>query len=131
MEELDLFITEDVLTLIASRIKANIRELEGSLVRLKAVSEFSNVEIEIELVKEQLKLTNNEPEKEFSIELISKATAQYYRVQLADMKSKSRNQAIVNARHVAMYLTRKLANSKFQEIAAFLAAETTLLPSTP
>lgn len=119
MEDLDLFITEDVLTLIASRIKTNIRELEGSLVRLKAVSELMNVEIEIELVKEQLKLTNNEPEKEFSIEMISKATAHYYRVQLADMKSKSRNQAIVNARHVAMYLSRKLANSKFQEIAAF------------
>ena len=119
MEDLDLYITEDVLTLIASRIKTNIRELEGSLVRLKAVSELMNVEIEIELVKEQLKLTNREPEKEITIEMISKATAQYYRIQLADMKSKARSQEIVNARHVAMYLARKVANAKFQEIAAF------------
>jgi chromosomal replication initiator protein len=78
-----------------------------------------NVEIEIELVKEQLKLTNSEPEKEITIEMISKATAQYYRIQLADMKSKARSQEIVNARHVAMYLARKVANAKFQEIAAF------------
>jgi chromosomal replication initiator protein len=119
MEDLDLYITEDVLTLIASRIKTNIRELEGSLVRLKAVSELMNVEIEIELVKEQLKLTNSEPEKELTIEMISKATAQYYRIQLADMKSKARSQEIVSARHVAMYLSRKLANAKFQEIASF------------
>lgn len=119
MEALDLYINEDVLTLIASRIKTNIRELEGSLVRLKAVSELMNVEIEVDLVKEQLMLPNSENEKEITIEHVAKATAQYFRLPLADLKSKGRNQDITKARHVAMYLARKIVNAKQQEIGAF------------
>jgi chromosomal replication initiator protein len=119
MEALDLYINEDVLTLIASRIKTNIRELEGSLVRLKAVSELMNVEIEVDLVKEQLMLPNSENEKEISIESVAKATAQYFRLPLADLKSKGRNQDITKARHVAMYLARKVVNAKQQEIGAY------------
>ncbi|QDK43556.1 chromosomal replication initiator protein DnaA [Bacteriovorax stolpii] len=119
MEALDLYINEDVLTLIASRIKTNIRELEGSLVRLKAVSELMNVEIEVDLVKEQLMLPNSENEKEVTIESVAKATAQYFRVPLADLKSKGRSQDITKARHVAMYLARKVVNAKQQEIGAF------------
>jgi chromosomal replication initiator protein len=119
MEALDLYINEDVLTLIASRIKTNIRELEGSLVRLKAVSELMNVEIEVDLVKEQLMFPNSENEKEISIESVAKATAQYFRVPLADLKSKGRNQDITKARHVAMYLARKIVNAKQQEIGAY------------
>jgi chromosomal replication initiator protein len=119
MESLDLYVTEDVLTLIATRIKTNIRELEGSLVRLKAVSELMNVEIEIDLVKEQLMLPNSESDKEISIEHVAKATAQYFRIPLADLKSKGRSQDITKARHIAMYLARKIANGKQQEIGAF------------
>lgn len=119
MEALDLYVTEDVLTLIASRIKTNIRELEGSLVRLKAVSELMNVEIEVDLVKEQLMLPNNEDDKEITIEHVAKATAQYFRIPLADLKSKGRSQDITKARHIAMYLARKVVNAKQQEIGAF------------
>ena len=119
MESLDLYLTEDVLTLIASRVKTNIRELEGSLVRLKAVSELMNVEIEIDLVKEQLMMPNSESDKEISIEHVAKATAQYFRIPLADLKSKGRSQDITKARHIAMYLARKIANGKQQEIGAF------------
>ncbi|MDO9181345.1 MAG: chromosomal replication initiator protein DnaA [Bacteriovorax sp.] len=119
MEGLDLYVTEDVLTLIASRIKTNIRELEGSLVRLKAVSELMNVEIEIDLVREQLMLPNNESDKELTIEHVAKATAQYFRIPLADLKSKGRSQDITKARHIAMYLARKIVNAKQQEIGSY------------
>lgn len=119
MEALDLYVTEEVLTLIASRIKTNIRELEGSLVRLKAVSELMNVDIEINLVKEHLMLSNGEVEKEITIEHVAKATAQYFRIPLADLKSKGRSQDITKARHIAMYLARKIVNAKQQEIGSF------------
>ena len=119
METLDIFINEEVLTIIASRIKTNIRELEGSLVRLKAVSELMNSEIEIDLVKEHLMLPNGENEKEITIESVAKATALYYRIPLADLKSKVRNQDITKARHVAMYLARKVVNAKQQEIGIY------------
>jgi chromosomal replication initiator protein len=119
MESLDLYVTEDVLTLIASKIKTNIRELEGSLVKLKAVSELMNVEIEIDLVKDQLMFNNGEDDKQITMEQISKAVAQHFRIPLADLKSKSRNQDITKARHIAMYLARVIANSKQQEIGEY------------
>jgi chromosomal replication initiator protein len=119
MGSLDLYVTEDILTLIASKIKTNIRELEGSLVKLKAVSELMNVEIEIDLVREQLMFNQNENDKDITMDQISKATAQYYRIPLADLKSKSRNQDITKARHIAMYLARKIANAKQQEIGEY------------
>jgi chromosomal replication initiator protein len=78
-----------------------------------------NVEIEIDLVKDQLMFNQNENDKEITMEQISKATAQYYRIPLADLKSKSRNQEITKARHIAMYLSRRIASSKQQEIGEF------------
>ena len=78
-----------------------------------------NVEIEVDLVKEQLMFPNSENEKEITIESVAKATAQYFRVPLADLKSKGRNQDITKARHVAMYLARKVVNAKQQEIGAY------------
>lgn len=119
MESLDLYVTEDVLTLIASKIKTNIRELEGSLVKLKAVSELMNVEIEVDLVKDQLMFASDEDEKEITIDQISKAVASYFKIPLVDLKSKSRNKDITNARHIAMYLARMVANSKQQEIGEY------------
>lgn len=115
MEELDLFINEDVLTRIASRIKNNIRELEGSLVKLKAYVDVMNVELDLNLVDELLGLKSGESTKELTIESIAKATAQYYRLPLADLKSKARTKNIVKARHVAMYLARKLTNITQEE----------------
>ncbi len=119
MEDLELFLTEDILTYIASKVKNNIRALEGSLVQLKAYSDLMNVELELDLVKETLKLSSEEEEKIVTIDQIAKATAQYFKIPLADLKSKSRNQDITRARHIAMYLSRIVANAKQQEIGSF------------
>ena len=119
MESLDLYVGEDVLTLIASKVKANIRELEGSLVKLKAVSELMSVEIEVDLVRDQLMFSSDEDEKEITIDQISRTVAQYFKIPLVDLKSKSRNKDITNARHIAMYLARMVAISKQQEIGEY------------
>jgi len=119
MESLDLYVNENVLTLIATRIKSNIRELEGSLVKLKAVSELMNVEIEVDLVKDQLMLHSEEGDREITVEQISKAVAQYFKIPLADLRSKSRSQEITQARHIAMYLSRMVAGAKQQEIGVY------------
>jgi chromosomal replication initiator protein len=78
-----------------------------------------NVEIEIDLVKEQLMFNQNENDKDITIDQISKAAAQFYRIPLADLKSKSRSAEITRARHIAMYLSKKIANSKLQEIGEY------------
>jgi chromosomal replication initiator protein len=119
MESLDLYVTEDVLALIASKIKTNIRELEGSLVKLKAVSELMNVEIEVDLVKDQLMFSNDDSEGTVTIDQIAKTVAQYFKIHLTDMKSKGRNKDLTNARHIAMYLSRVVANAKQQEIGEY------------
>ncbi len=115
-QEIDLFTSDEIINYIASHIKNNIRELEGSLIRLKAYSEIQKTEIEIELAKEILALGDLTDRNEITLDSIAKATAQYYRVQLADLKSKIRNKETTNARHVAMYLTRKKLQIQFQEI---------------
>jgi chromosomal replication initiator protein len=119
MESIDLYVGEDVLTLIASKVKANIRELEGSLVKLKAVSELMSVEIEVDLVRDQLMFSSDEDDKEITIDQISRIVAQYFKIPLVDLKSKSRNKDITNARHIAMYLARMVASSKQQEIGEY------------
>jgi chromosomal replication initiator protein len=62
---------------------------------------------------------NGEDDKQITMEQISKAVAQHFRIPLADLKSKSRNQDITKARHIAMYLARVIANSKQQEIGEY------------
>lgn len=123
MEELDLFINEDLLTRIASKIKNNIRELEGSLVKLKAYVDVMNAELDLNLVDELLGLKSGESTKELTIESIAKATAQYYRLPLADLKSKARTKNIVKARHVAMYLSRKLTNITQEETGEYFGGK--------
>ena len=123
MEELDLFINEDLLTRIASKIKNNIRELEGSLVKLKAYVDVMNAELDLNLVDELLGLKSGESTKELTIESIAKATAQYYRLPLADLKSKARTKNIVKARHVAMYLARKLTNITQEETGEYFGGK--------
>ena len=122
-QEIDLFASDEIINYIASHIKNNIRELEGSLIRLKAYSEIQKTEIEFELAKEILALSDLTEKNEITLESIAKATAQYYRIQLADLKSKIRNKETTNARHVAMYLTRKKLQIQFQEIGFFFGRD--------
>ncbi len=117
--DLDLYVNEEIINYIASHIKTNIRELEGSLIRLKAYAEIQNSEVEIELAKDILNLTEGQSENTVTVESIAKATAQYYKIQLVDLKSKIRNQETTKARHVAMYLIRKKLQTQYQEIGQF------------
>lgn len=117
--ELDLFLPDDVLNLIATSIKVSIRELEGSLIKLSAYADVMNIEIDTEMTKELLSLTLSEDAKEITIESIAKATSQYFKITIADLKSKARSKEIVRARHIAMYLSKKTIDATLKEIARF------------
>ncbi len=118
-QEIDLFVSDEIINYVASNIKSNIRELEGSLIRLKAYGEIQKTEIEFGLAKEILNLTDSEKENVITLDSIAKATAHHYKIQLADLKSKIRNQETTKARHVAMFLTRKKLQTQFQEIGLY------------
>lgn len=117
--ELDLFLADDILNLIATSIRSSIRELEGALVKLHAYSQFMEVDFDIETIREFLQLSTPEDNRVLTVEAIAKATSQYFKIPLADLKSKSRMKDVAKARHIAMYLCRKCLNLTFDEIGKF------------
>ncbi len=118
-KQLDLYLTDDILTLIASSIKTSIRELEGSIIALSAYTDLMKSDIDAETVKKILKIQDSDHATKLNIEDIAKASAQYFKIPLADLKSKSRSKDIAKARHIAMYLSRKLIHATQQEIGHF------------
>lgn len=107
--EEDIYLPQDVINLIATSIKSNIRELEGSLIRLAAYASVFNVDIDVEIAKEQLNLNSIKDQSFITIESLTKSVSQYFKVPIADLKSKSRLKEVAHARHIAMYLIYNLA----------------------
>ncbi len=117
--ELDLFLHDDVIAVMANAIKSSIRELEGALIKLQAYSEVMNQEIDVELARELLSLNGVSEGNAPTIDSIAKAAAAYFKVSFADLKSKSRAKETAHARHVAMYMSRKLIKVTQEEIGRF------------
>lgn len=107
---------EDVLYFIAERIKTNIRELEGALIKVIAYSSLENTKVSLDLAKDVLKDVLFEKEKKISIEYIQKKVANYFDIKFSDMKAKKRSKQIAYPRQVAMYLSRELTNSTLPDI---------------
>jgi chromosomal replication initiator protein len=116
---LDLYIPEEVYFIMANSIKTSIRELEGALIKLSAFSDVMKMEIDAEMVKKLLQLDNIQKEKIVDLHQIGKMTAQYYKIPLPDLRSRARSKEITLARHIAMYLSRKIINATQQEIGEF------------
>ncbi len=117
--ELDLFVQDEVLNLIASSIKSSIRELEGSLIRLQAHAELMEAEIDTEMARDILKLQDLNEKPAATLESVCRASSQYFKIAVADLKSKSRNKDIVRARHIAWYLSKNIVGVTFKEIAQY------------
>jgi chromosomal replication initiator protein len=115
----DIYLPDDVVNLIASSIKSNIRELEGSLIKLGAYSSIYKVDIDIDIAKEQLKISDDEVDKSISVETVTKIVGQYFKIPVPDIKSKVRNKDVTLARHIAMYLSYYIARATLQEIGQF------------
>jgi chromosomal replication initiator protein len=114
---------DDVAQFLASMMKSNIRELEGGLVKLGAVSSLTNTEITVELAKNELRHLIDSRERVVTNELVQKVVAESYGIRPADLKSKRRTKAIVLPRQVAMYLCRTLVGSSLPETGAFFGGK--------
>ena len=101
---------DDVMYFIAERLKTNIRELEGALIKVIAYSTLENRAITLDLVKDVLKDVLFEGQKKISIELIQKKVADYFDIKISDMSAKKRHKQVAYPRQVAMYLSRELTN---------------------
>ena len=111
-------IPDDVIEYIASNIGNNVRSLEGALTRLLAYSTFSggseiNLDIAIEALKDEI---NKGYSEKNSINKIQRIVAEYYKINVEDMKSKKRSANLTIPRQIAMYLCRTLTNESFPKI---------------
>jgi chromosomal replication initiator protein len=110
-------VPDDVLELIASRISSNIRELEGALIRVAAFASLQRTEVTLELAQMVLKDLLPEPSTaDITVGLIMGQTADYFSLTLDDLCSTSRTRQLVNARQIAMYLTRELTDLSLPKI---------------
>ena len=108
----------EVAFFIAKRLPSNIRELEGALRRVIANSSFTGKPITLDFAKEALRDLLALQAKLVSIENIQKTVAEYYKIRIADLSSKSRTRSIVRPRQMAMSLCKELTNHSLPEIGA-------------
>ncbi len=107
---------DEVSLFIAKHAKSNIRELEGSLVRLVAHASFTGREVSLELAQEVLRNLTTEQQRLPTIPSIQKAVAEFYGVRVDDLRSRGRNKSIVLPRQVAMYLCREIVRASLPDI---------------
>lgn len=107
---------EDVAFFIAKQIRSNVRELEGALNRIVALSNFTNLAIDLNLAKEALKDLIAVRGRQVTVENIQKTVADYYKIKISDMVGKKRSRNFSKPRQIAMALTRELTNLSYPEI---------------
>jgi chromosomal replication initiator protein len=107
---------DNVALYIASKIKSNIRELEGSLIRLIAYASLTGREVTLPLAQEILRDVLTHDDRAVTIEIIQKTIADYYQLRVADLKSRNNAKSVALPRQIAMYLCKSLTQSSLPEI---------------
>lgn len=117
-EELDgLQIDNDVMKYIATNVKSNIRELEGALTKIVALSRLKKQEVNVSLAEEALKdLISPDDNKTITAELIIEVIAEHFGITPQDIYSVNKSRNIAHPRQVAMYLCRKLTEKSLADI---------------
>ena len=116
MEAEGLNIPEDVVEYLAYSVDTNVRELEGVLISLIAHASLTRAEVDLELAKQTLKNIIHDIESEVGIDYIQKTVSEYYKIDLNDLKAKTRKKEIVIARQIAMYFSKEYTNHSLKSI---------------
>jgi chromosomal replication initiator protein len=109
-------IPDNVAMYIAGKIKSNIRELEGSLIRLIAYASLTGQDITLPLAQEVLKNILEHEEKAITIDIIQKFVADHYNLKMVDLRSRNNSKSIAMPRQIAMYLCKALTHASLPEI---------------
>ncbi|MGL4873981.1 MAG: chromosomal replication initiator protein DnaA [Clostridium sp.] len=113
----NLIVANEVMVYIATKIKSNIRELEGALTRIIAYSSLTNRAITVDLATEALKdIISKKQGKHVTIEIIQDIVANYFNLRIEDLKSQRRTRNVSYPRQIAMYLSRKLTDMSLPKI---------------
>jgi len=107
---------EDVIQFLATTMKSNIRELEGSLVRLGAYASLTGQVITLEMAKNVLRDLIGDKKKIVAMEDIQEAVCTQFHLKMTELKSRRRSKTLVHPRQIAMYLCRELTDASYPEI---------------
>jgi chromosomal replication initiator protein len=112
-----LQIPDDILEFIATKVSSNIRELEGTLIRVTAFANLNRTPVDLQLVQTVLKdiITLDEDNVIAPVDIINH-TADYFKLTVDDLYGSSRSQAVATARQIAMYLCREMTNLSLPKI---------------
>ncbi len=118
-----LELNAEVASFVASKIKSNVRELEGAMVRLLAYCALKGLPVSIPSAQEALRNLLDQQQRKLDIEIIAKAVAEAFNLRVADLKARNNSKQIVFPRQVAMYLTRQMIDVSLPEIARFFGGK--------
>ncbi|MDR3378612.1 MAG: chromosomal replication initiator protein DnaA [Verrucomicrobiae bacterium] len=114
---MNVTLPEDIINFLATRIRTNIRRLEGALIRVASYASLTGKKLTIEVVENLLReILHEEGRQTISIEVIQKRVAEHFDIRLADMTSKRRPENIAFPRQIAMYLSRQMTESSLNTI---------------
>lgn len=116
-KDIGVELTKDIMLFIAKTVNSSVRELEGSLKRIKAYKEVMDKQITLEVVRGLLKdliETKNIPS--LSVEKIQREVANYFNININEMVSNSRKKKVVLARQIAIYLSKELTDEPLSNI---------------
>lgn len=109
-------IPPDVVQFLATRIKSNIRELEGCLIRIAAQASLTGEEINLDTTKKILRDLIHDDERPITVDKVMKIVCDYFGIKLTDIKARRRTKDIALPRQVAMYLAKQATTASLSEI---------------
>ncbi len=115
-EDQEIYIPNEVIQFIATNVTSNIRELEGSLIRLLAFSSLNRKDITLEMAKNALKDLSLGKKKKILIEEIQRIVSENFNIADDMLRAKTRKKEIAYVRQIAMYLTKELTNASLKTI---------------
>lgn len=119
MEKETVVVPDDVAYFIAGKIKSNIRELEGALIRVVAYCTLTGHSIDLKSAQDILRDSLKEEEQRVGIDMIQRVVADYFNLKVSDLRAKRRTRSVAHPRQIAMYLVRTLTDHSFPEIGEY------------
>jgi chromosomal replication initiator protein len=118
--ELDgIMLNNDIINYIATHMGDNIREIEGTIIKLNALSNMLNQDITLEFTQNAIKDQLKEKRDNVTIDDIVKIISKELNIKPSDIKSKKRTKNVVSARRIAIYLARNLTPNSMPQIAVY------------
>ena len=108
--------SKEVAMLLAGTIRSNVRELEGTLIRLGAQASLMGTPLNVDFTRQMLKRMNLDHRRQVNVDQIMRTVASHFDITVSDMKGPRRTRAISEPRQIAMYLARKHTNHSYPEL---------------